>query len=109
MWLRLEPDRLRVCPECGQLCLRVDTYFDEPEDESDDPLIACRHCVDDIVDALPDDLFRKLAVPKDSRVGRQHPEGRSGPYIQPTLFEVMGPLASEFVELQIAEVSDKSH
>jgi hypothetical protein len=61
MWIRMTSERFRVCPECRQLCLKVEEEFDN-ENEDYDPLTVCRDCNDEMVAALPDEYFRKLGA-----------------------------------------------
>ena len=63
MWLRITNDRVSICPECRQPCLKVYTYFDYEEyndDDDDDAETVCRECIEKLVDAIPKSRFREL-------------------------------------------------
>ncbi len=59
MWIRITENRLRLCPECNQSCLKVSDPFDNEEMASDEVGV-CLECHEDMVAAFPSEYFREL-------------------------------------------------
>ncbi len=59
MWIKIAEDKLRVCSECHQLCLKIADPYDGKYLDDAEEFGVCHDCVEEIAAAIPAEVYRK--------------------------------------------------